>query len=165
MIQIRVRSFLIASGLALLVLAPGACGSSSDNGGGGGGPISTGTLTGKIGGTAWTFMAGETDSFLSTATTWYINLYEVPIDTPCSTGPSASTRSLILTVPKAVGTYPLSLSMTETFYIHANNDNLGATSGSVQLVSSDATTVHGAAKFQFNADNTVDGQFTANICP
>jgi hypothetical protein len=168
MIQIRLRSFLLACGLGLLALAPAACGSSSTGGGGGGGPISTGTMTGKVGGTAWTFMAGESDSFLSDATNWYLNLYDVAIDTPCSGGtPAAATRSLILKVPRAVGTYPLSLTMdrTETFYIVATNDNFIATSGSVQLVSSNTTTINGAAKFQYNADNSVDGQFTANICP
>jgi hypothetical protein len=160
-----VRSFLVLCGLGLALLSPAACGSSSDGGGGGGGSISTGTLTGKIGGTAWTFMSGQTTAALSDANGWWVELYEVPIDSPCTSSPSASTRSLLLTLPKTVGAHALSLQLNETFYIAATSDNLAATSGTIQLISNDATTIHGAAKFQFNADNTVDGQFTANICP
>jgi hypothetical protein len=161
-----IRSFLVLCGLGLALLSPAACGGSSSDGGGGGGSISTGALTGKIGGTAWTFMSGQTNSALSDANGWWVELYEVPIDSPCTgSSPSASTRNLILTLPKTVGSHALSLDLNETFYIAATSDNLVATAGTIQLISSDATTIHGAAKFQYNADNTVDGQFTANICP
>ena len=64
-----------------------------------------------------------------------------------------------------VGNYPLSLQFNQTFYIAAGNDNLAATSGEIDITDISATTITGGAKFAYNADNSVDGQFAVSICP
>ena len=132
--------------------------------GGGGGAPSNQALTGKIGGKAWTFHTAESDSFLSDDKNFWVDAYAGSF-TPCtSAGPFDSDR-LILTLPKTVGTHPLSLSLTETFYVAATSDNLVATSGTIVIDSVTAATITGSVKFAYNADNSVEGTFEATICP
>jgi hypothetical protein len=145
--------------LGLAALAPG-CGS----GGGGSTVISTQPLAGKIGGQPWTWMTGETDPYLSTASAYWVDAYAESF-TPCTGSPSTSENRLIMSLPMAIGNYPLSLQFNQTFYIAAGNDNLAATSGEIDITDLSATTITGGAKFAYNADNSVDGQFEVTICP
>jgi len=132
-------------------------------GGSGGGTISSAPLAGKIGGTAWTFGTGESNSFLSKDATYGVDAYAGTF-TPCTQSAPLDGDSLILTLPKKIGTYSLGLELIQTFYL-GNGDNLGATSGTIVIDSVTATTISGGARFAYNADNSVDGQFTATLCP
>jgi hypothetical protein len=152
-IQVRVLC------LGLAGLAAG-CGSS----GGGSTVISTQPLAGKIGGQPWTFMTGETDSSLSTASEYWVDAYAESF-TPCTGSSSTGGNRIIMSLPMTIGNYPLSLQFNQTFYIAAGNDNLAATSGEIDITDISATTITGGAKFAYNADNSVDGQFAVSICP
>jgi hypothetical protein len=144
--------------LGLAALAVG-CGSS-----GGSTVISSQPLAGKIGGQAWTFMTGETDSYLSTASEAWVAGYAETF-TACTGFPPTGTNQLLMRFPMAVGSYAVTLSRSQTFYIAATNDNLVATSGEIDITEVTATTISGGANFAFNADNSVDGQFQVTICP
>ena len=145
--------------LGLAALAVG-CGSS----GGGSTVISSQPLAGKIGGRPWTFMTGETDSILSTASRFWVDAYGESF-TPCSGSAPFAVDKVIMNVPTAVGNYAVTLDLNQTFYIAANNDNLVATSGEIDITDISATTITGGANFAFNADNSIDGQFQVTICP
>jgi hypothetical protein len=152
-IQVRIL------GVALAALAAG-CGSS----GGGSTVISSQPLAGKIGGQPWTFMTGATDSYLSTASKYWVDAYGESF-TACTGSPSTSADRILMSLPTTIGNYPLSLHFNQTFYIAATNDNLVATSGEIDITDITATTITGGAKFAYNADNSVDGQFEVTICP
>jgi hypothetical protein len=163
----RMRSATRLGALSLLLLVPLACGGGS---GGGGATISDQPMTGKINGMAWTLMVAETDSFLSTDK-FFANLYNVPIASPCNGGfPTGSTLSMILNVPKAVGSYNLGFAqnLTATFVIDDGVNpvqNNIALQGTIEVTALTATTITGGANITYNASNTVDGTFTINICP
>jgi len=145
-------------GLSLAALAAG-CGSSS----GGSTTISSQALSGKLGGQPWTLVTGVTNSFLSGSRYW-VDAYAESF-TPCTGSASSNADEIIMNLPMAVGTYPLSINLNQTFYIAATSDNLVATSGEIDITDISATTITGGAKFAFNADNSVDGQFQVTICP
>ncbi len=142
-------------GLATLA---GGCGGSGST------AISSGPLSGKIGGQPWTFMSAETNSGLSTASQYWVEAYAESF-TPCSGTASLTANGLILSVPTAVGNYAVSFNLTQTFFIAATNDNLAATSGELDITAISATTITGGASFAYDADNSVNGQFEASICP
>jgi hypothetical protein len=143
-------------GLAVLV---GGCGS-----GGGSTAISSQPLSGKIGGQPWTFATGETDSFLSTDSEYTAHAYAETF-TACTGSASLTANQVILNFPKAVGRYAVTQDLNQTFSVGATNDNFIATSGEIVISAITATTITGGASFAFDADNSVDGQFTATICP
>ena len=118
----------------------------------------------KIGGQPWTFMTGETDSFQLTANQYSVDAYGENV-TPCTGSAFLTADALFLNFPMAVGNYAVTPQLTQTFYIAATNDNLGATSGAIDITDINATTITGGAKFAFDANNSVDGQFQATICP
>jgi len=141
--------------LGLAALAAG-CGGST--------VISSQPLAGKIGGQPWTFMTGETNSYLSTASEYWVAAYGESF-AACTDFPPTGANQLLMNLPTAIGNYPVSLSRIQTFYIAATSDNLGATSGEIDITDISATTITGGANFAFNADNSVDGQFQVTICP
>jgi hypothetical protein len=147
---------ILCLGLAALA---GGCGSS-----GGSTAISSQPLSGKIGGQPWTFATGETDSFLTTATQYTAHAYAETF-TACTGTASVTANQVILNFPNAVGSYALSLNLNQTFVVAAGNDNLVATSGEIVISDITATTITGGASFAFDADNSVNGQFEATICP
>ncbi len=143
--------------LALAIVA--GCGSS-----GGSATISSQPLSGKIGGQPWTLATAASNSTLSTADQFWVDAYSETF-TPCSGSASLSADEIILTLPKTVGSYNLSINLNETFYIASTSDNFVATSGELVISEVTATTISGGANFAYNADNSVDGQFQATICP
>ncbi len=143
--------------LALAIVA--GCGSS----GGGSATISSQPLSGKIGGQPWTLVTAETDTFLSSATQYAVDAYSESF-TPCSGTASGTTDSLILNFPMAVGTYAVTLNLNQTFSVPPI-DNFIATSGTIVISEITATTITGGANFAYDADNSVNGQFQATICP
>jgi hypothetical protein len=146
--------------LGLLAALAVGCGSSD----GGSTVISSEPLAGKIGGQPWTFVTGQTDSFLSSSSKYWVDAYAESF-TPCSGSASFTADEIIMNLPRAVGNYKLSISLNQTFYVAATNDNLIATSGEIDITDISATTITGGANFAYNADNSVDGQFQITICP
>ena len=157
------------SSIALLlgiVLAAGCGGSGGD--GDGTGPtttISTQTLAGKIGGQAWTFATGETNNALSTPDKFWVDLYAATFDTCVAFGAPSDADNVTMMMPKTPGSYPLSLAQNATLYVASSSDNLVAIRGLLVIDSVTATTISGGMHVTYNADNTVDGQFQASICP
>ena len=139
--------------LGLLVMA--GCGEVS---------ISNQPLSGKIGGNPWTFGTGETDSFLSTTDSLFVNLYSGSFATCASAAPTGA-DSVIMQMPTKPGSYDLSLQMNATLYVASTTQNFVATSGRLQIDSATATTISGGLNASYNGSNAVNGQFQAAICP
>ena len=158
----RARGVGIRVGLLYLGLAAlaGGCGSSS----GGSTTISSQPLSGKLGGQPWTLGTGETNSLSSTTSQYWVDAYAESF-TPCTGSEPTSADRIIMKLPTAIGTYPLSFNFNQTFYVAANNENFVATSGEIDITDITATTITGGAKFAYDADNSIDGQFQTTICP
>jgi len=147
--------------LGLLALV--GCG----GGGGDGGSnvmISDQPLSGVIGGQPWTFGSGETDAFLSSADSLFVNLYPGTV-TPCSFDAPTDANLVTMQVPTTPGSYPLSLQRNVTLYVASTSFNNVATRGLLVIDSVTATTVSGGLNTTYDGSNHVDGQFQATICP
>jgi hypothetical protein len=130
--------------------------------------IGSGTLTGKVGGKSWTFVAGETDSFLADDDKFFAELYAAPLANACQNGPTSNEHHVILNIPMKPGDYRLSFGLTATFVIEGDSgttDNLGATRGRLVVDEVTDTSVRGKAHVVFDADNEVDGAFQVTRCP
>jgi hypothetical protein len=154
--------------LVLVGLAVGlaACGGGSNNGGSTGGSISSRPLAGTINGQPWTFVAGETDFFLSSmGTTYFTSLYDVSPATPCTPGgPANAKNQIILRIPKMPGHYTQGGTFVFPDPTTGRPDNDIALTGALDVTSISATEIVGGVKMEFDAKNSVDGQFTVNIC-
>jgi hypothetical protein len=152
------RAVLFATAIASLA----ACGGDGD---GTPGTIAAVPLAGTIDGQPWTFVAGQTDAFLSdTGDTFFATLFDKPFAAPCDElQPQDATHSLILNIPKAVGRYALSLRLNQTFsYPDGQNDV--ATSGTLEVTELTATSLSGGVKMATGSRNSVEGQFMITIC-
>jgi hypothetical protein len=143
---------------ALLSFAAGAaaCGDSFE--------VTDQPLQGEVGGAAWTFVAGETDSFLSDENNFFASLYGSDFE---ACGVSQATGDhLILSIPTAAGDYDLSLQRTMTFVVDEADgpNNLIATEGLIVVDDVSATTITGGVHARFDGGNEVDGNFTVTIC-
>jgi hypothetical protein len=150
-----------AIGLLACGLLGGACGSGSDSPGSGQ-PIASTTLAGTIGGQPWSFVSGETDAFLSSGSTdFFTTLYMESVDVCTGAGFSVTSNQIIAEIPMAIGDYTKSV----TFVVGpgTTNDNL-ITSGHVVVNQVTATSVSGGLYARFDANNIVNGQFTATVC-
>jgi hypothetical protein len=150
------RAVLVATAIAGLA----ACG-----GDGAPGTIAAVPLAGTIDGQPWTFVAGQTDAFLSESSdTFFATLFDKPFAAPCDElQPQDATHSLILNIPKAVGRYALSLTLNQTFsYPEGQNDI--ATSGTLEVTELTATSLSGGVKMATGSRNSVEGQFMITIC-
>ena len=120
-------------------------------------------LAGTVSGSSWSYVAGNTDSFLSSGSdNYYATLYPVAF-TPC-TGNEPSGPHLIVAIPKSPGDYPMDFSRNMTFVDGSDNNSI-ATDGRIVVSSVDATTVSGGLTGTYDALNQVSGQFTVTICP
>ena len=155
---VEIQVGLLCLGLAAFAVG---CGSSS---GAGSTTISSQPLSGKLGGQPWTLGTGQTNSFLSTSSQYWVDAYAESF-TPCTGSASANADEIIMNLPMTIGNYRLSISLNQTFYVAATGDNLIATSGEIDITDISATTITGGANFAYNADNSVDGQFQMTICP
>lgn len=149
-------------GVALLALVGAVgCGSS---GGGGSAAIAMTPLAGKIGGQSWTLGTANTDSFLSMGSpNYYVNMYS---DTgiACGGTPSNTNENYFIgNIPMTMGDYSLSFDLNATFVVGTNN--LIATSGHLIVSSVSATTVTGGLNVSYDSNDSLDGQFTVNVCP
>ena len=143
--------------LLFALLIPAACGTSSPDV-----TIGSTPLAGKVEGTAWTFKAGATDSFLSDAKGFFTDFYASSF-TAC-TGQPPSGPSLIVNLPKQPGSYPMSLSQNMTF-TDGMSDNKIATEGTIRIDTVTATQITGGLHGIYDGNNEVNGTFTVTVCP
>jgi hypothetical protein len=145
------------------------CGSDGDGSSVFAGGISGAPLTGKIDNQPWTFVAGQTDAFLSsTGDQYFANLFDMPFSAPCAAlQPQGATRSIILNLPKTAGHYSLSLQLNQTFSYDdgtGTSQNDIATIGALDVTEISATTIRGGVRMAYGAKDAVDGQFEITIC-
>ena len=154
-----------ASWVWLVCLAElAACSGGSDGSGADANtPIESTPLSGFIAGQAWTIASADTNAFLSDDSSYFATAYGEPVE---ACGIAATTQGeLLLSVPTALGDYPLGLDMSATFYDPNTNDNLIATQGHLVVDALTSTTISGGAVIEFNDDNHVNGRFSITICP
>lgn len=149
------------------LLLAAACSSDGGDDGGSSVSIAATPLSGKVDGKAWSFVSGSTDAFLSEGeSTLFTTLYADAVAT-CSGIPTSTQPEVIVQLPRAPGTYSLSLQRNATFAIQRSTttDNLVATKGKLVIDEVTATTIKGGAYIEYNAENSVNGTFEASICP
>lgn len=117
-------------------------------------------LAGMVEGQAWTFNSGATNAFLSDADGFFAEFY--PVAYTCNAS-SPSGPSLIVSIPRTPGDYPMSLQRNMTF--SSGSDNKIAVDGLIHIDTVTATTVTGGLVGTYDDQNTVSGQFTLTICP
>jgi hypothetical protein len=130
--------------------------------------VGSGTLSGKVGGKSWTFVAGGASPLFVEEDTFYTDLYAAPLANACQNGPSSRESHIILNVPMKAGDYRLGLGLTATFVIESDGgttNNLGATRGRLVVDEVTDASVRGKAHVIFDADNEVDGAFEVTRCP
>jgi len=160
-------NYCIRQGVVSLCLAAGAlvaCGG-GDNNSSSNLSISSQPLTGKVGGLSWTLGTAQSDSALSDADGYFVDMYSDSLAACTGSGMSSAGSSLIAILPTAAGDYPLGMNQTVTFYLSATGDNLVATSGKIHIDAVTSTTISGGLRATYDANNDVDGQFQATICP
>jgi hypothetical protein len=123
-------------------------------------------LSGSIGGVDWTFATGETNAFLSEDGDYFAVLYAESFSTCASSSPM-SVDHLIISIPKEIGEWGLSLSRNMTFVVQEGDgpNNLIGTEGTLRVDSLTTDTLVGGIYAEFDGDNVVDGTFTVAICP
>ncbi len=141
---------LCCLGVALLV----GCGGDSFE-------VATTPLAGTVGGQSWTFVAGQTDSFLSDGKPdFFTVMYPAQFPTCGFSRPGDS--HLIVSVPKEVGDYDMGFDRNMTFVV--GTDNKIAFDGRIVVTEVTATKVVGGLHGSFDGDNEVNGQFEISIC-
>lgn len=151
--------------LGALVLVLVGCGGDDSDDDGGGTSIASGPLTGKVGGAPWTVATAQADASFTDDSGFWVDLYAEQL---ASCSDSGSGNSVILTVPRQVGTHRMSFDLTGTFFIPnqaTGGDNLIATNGTIRVDEITATSVRGGVTMTYDANNTVSGEFDATICP
>jgi hypothetical protein len=152
-----------ALALGMLALALTGCGGDDDDGAAA--SINSGPVTGKVAGASWTLTTAQTDTFLSEGDEFWVDLYAEAL-TSCND--FGSGNSIILSVPKRVGTHRMSLSLNGTFVIAnpaTGGDNLVATDGAIRVDEITDVMLRGGVTMTYDADNSINGEFEAVICP
>lgn len=148
--------------LGALVLGLSGCSDDGSSGDGAPVEIASGPLSGKVGGTAWTLTSARTSALLSDEQTFWVDMYG---QGSSSCGDFGEGNSLILNVPKKVGTYRLSLALNATFVVDgAETQNLVATQGAIRVDEITETSLRGGVTMTYDAANSVSGGFDATIC-
>jgi hypothetical protein len=119
-------------------------------------------VAGMVGGQSWTFVAGDTDAFLSDGEdTFFAALYPAQFTTCGFSEPSGD--HLLISIPKTVGDYPMSLARNMTFVV--GNDNKIAIDGHIRVDEVSATKIKGGIVSRFDDQNEINGTFEIPICP
>lgn len=122
----------------------------------------TRTLTGSVGGQAWTFAAGETNAFLSEGESdFFAELYPAAYTQCGFSAPSGD--HLIVSIPKAPGDYTMGSQRNMTFVVGDSN-NLVSFDGRIIVDEVTATSVKGGLVGRYDGDNEVNGTFELSIC-
>jgi hypothetical protein len=122
----------------------------------------TQVLSGSVGGAAWTFVAGETNAFLSEGEDdFFAELYPTAYTACGFSAPSGD--HLLVSVPKTPGDYPMGTSRNMTFVV-GDSQNLISFDGRIIVETVTATTVTGGLVGSYNSANEVNGTFSLTIC-
>lgn len=124
--------------------------------------IGTETLAGSVGGQAWTFVAGETNAFLSEGEDDFFAEFYPEAYTACGFS-TPSGNHLIVSVPKSPGEYQMGTQRNMTFVV-GDSDNLISFDGAIIVEEVTATSVKGGLVGEFDGDNVVNGRFELTIC-
>jgi hypothetical protein len=84
----------------------------------------------------------------------------------CEGIPDNQQPELILNIPRQAGTYRLSLALNATFAFERGTDseNLVATKGRLVVDEVTSTRIRGGAFVEYDANNSVNGQFQVTVC-
>lgn len=138
---------------------------SSDNDGHVDVPFAATPLAGTVGGQPWSLVTAATDAFFSDGDEFWVDVYGEAIAEPCSGFVDATLPNIILNVPKELGEHRLGLTLTATFVLNdAADSNLVATQGVIMVDAVTESQITGSAFIEYDAQNTVNGRFTASIC-
>lgn len=124
-------------------------------------------LQGEVNGQAWTLGSATTNAFLSDDDTIWVDAY-LDADITCDSFGGGEGASLILNVPREVGTYTLSLSLNMTFVFEDEEGdllNVVGTNGVLIVEEVTDTQVTASIRASADGDNSVEGRFTAELCP
>ena len=123
--------------------------------------ISATTMTGSVGGQAWTFAAGHTSAFLSEGEDdYFATLFQTPF-TPCGFS-EPSGPHIIVSIPKTTGDFDMGFGRNMTFV--DGSENLVSFDGRIRVDSISATNVRGGLAASYDSDNEVNGTFDVTIC-
>ena len=124
--------------------------------------VSSQNLAGYVGGAPWSFAAGETDAFLSEGQDdFFATLYPTAY-TPCS-AQTPSGPYLIVSIPKAPGTYDFDSTRNMTF-VADSSDNLVSFDGTIVVDAVAADHVSGGLASSYDGNNEVNGPFVLTVC-
>lgn len=140
----------------LFFLLLGACGGKDDTGADVACEPGSSVIEGTIGGGAWTFDHGSTDSFLSDEDYFWADFYSA----------DKSGASLIMSISREPSSYNLSLSTNGTF-VYVDDEgvyqNMVVTDGHVDVDEVTETLVSGSLCATYDSDNSVSGTFTIDV--
>ena len=125
-------------------------------------------LQGVIGGNEWTFVDGETNSFLSDETSFFTTLYASDIEN-CGFISSRG-HHILASLPNEVGTFELDFFEGRTITLVSTGPddvpvNNIATEGVIEITEITETSIKGGISAATDNDNTINGQFDISICP
>lgn len=137
-----------------------ACG--SDGADGGKVDIASGPLSGKVGGSSWTLAGARTNASLSDDEQFWVDMYGAGTVTCDGSGQG---NSLIVSVPRKVGSYRLNLDLNGTFVVgEGTPDNFISTEGAIRVDEVTASSLRGGLSMTYDASNSVSGDFEATVC-
>ena len=120
-------------------------------------------LAGTVGGQTWSFVAGQTDAFLSKdGDNFFAELYPATFTTCGFSEPSGN--HLIVAIPKVPGEYDMGLGRNMTFVV-GDSQNLVTLQGKIVVDEVTSTTIKGGLVGSYDGQNSVTGQFALTVCP
>ncbi|MDP2343502.1 MAG: hypothetical protein Q8O67_21260 [Deltaproteobacteria bacterium] len=118
-------------------------------------------LGGEVGGEPWTFVAGDTNAFLSDDESLFSTFSQAafaacvdPVEGP----------QLISALPLEVGVHKLKLSGPNVTFSPESGENIVAISGAIRIDEVTDTTISGAINAKADGNNEADGVFELTIC-
>jgi hypothetical protein len=127
-------------------------------------PIASTTLSGTIGGQAWTLVAGVTDGFESAGKPEFVATLYPETLTPCATQVTSVANRVLLNVPKMTGDYELGPTLHANFIIGASQ-NLIVRKGRLVVDEVTQFQIRGGAALEYDANSHVSGRFQISVCP
>jgi hypothetical protein len=125
--------------------------------------VGSGTLSGTIDGESWTFVAGQTDSYLSDDEEFFAELYAEDYEACSWSAPEGS--HLLVSIPTTPGEYEFGAMMNGTFVYDDGGSPMNEVSFSGVVVVDEVTEteVIGALCMAVG-DHEVAGEFVLDIC-
>jgi hypothetical protein len=147
--------------LALLAIGMVGCGGDDEDV-----SVADQALQGQVNGQPWTIGSATTNDFLSDEETIWVDAH-LEADVMCNSFGGGDGPSLIISVPRDLGAHTLGLSLNMTFVYDEDGEtqNLVGTSGVIVVEEITDTQVTASLRATFDGDNTVEGRFTAELCP